>query len=67
MLLNGYEQYQMIRCHKRHGGVGILCWYFQLSTNIMHLETSKCINVVEGIVLGSMPILDMPSFENSMN
>jgi hypothetical protein len=33
----------------------------------MHLETSKCIHVVEGVVLGSMLNLVMPSFENPMD
>lgn len=38
-----------------------------LKINIMHLETSKCIHVVEGVVLGSMLNLVTPSFENPMD
>lgn len=33
----------------------------------MHLETSKFIHVVEGVVLGSMLILDMSSFQKPMD
>jgi hypothetical protein len=33
----------------------------------MHLETSKCIHVVEGVVLGSMLNLVTPSFGNPMD